>query len=159
VRRAVPADAPALAALRAVMFDGMDGPAPDGAWQAAAGAWFARQLAPGAPFAAFVVEEPGAGVVSCACGVLDSRPPGPRGLGEVRGHVFNVATAPGHRRRGHARRCLEALLGWFAGETAAEVVELTASDDGLALYEALGFRARAHPTLRLGLRSDTARFL
>lgn len=157
MRRADGRDAPALVGLRAVMFEAMGTAVggPDAPWRAAAGAWFSDQLERPATFAAFVVDEPALGVVSAAAGICDARAPGPRGLAGVRGHVFSVATDPRCRRRGHARACLSALLDWFSRDTPAEVVELVATDEGAGLYTSLGFRARAHPTMRVDLRAPT----
>jgi len=161
VRRADVDDAPALVRLRAVMFDAMGIPAggTDAAWRTAAEAWFRAQLEQPACFAAFVVDDPLLGVVSAACGICDARAPGPRGLSVVRGHVFNIATDSRRRRRGHARACLIALVAWFRLDTAAETVELSATSDGVHLYTSLGFRERAHPTMRLGLGAPTETFL
>jgi len=161
VRRADVYDAPALVRLRAVMFDAMAIPAggTDAAWRTAAEAWFRAQLEQPACFAAFVVDDPLLGVVSAACGICDARAPGPRGLSVVRGHVFNIVTDSRHRRRGHARACLIALVAWFRLDTSAETVELSATSDGVQLYTSLGFRERAHPTMRLGLGAPTETFL
>jgi len=161
VRRAHVDDAPDLVRLRAVMFDAMGLPAGGTAagWRTAAEAWFRAQLEAPACFAAFVVDDPLLGVVSVACGICDARAPGPRGLSGVRGHVFRIATDSPCRRRGHARACLTALLAWFRLDTGAETVELSATSDGVELYTSLGFRERAHPTMRLGLRTSTETFL
>jgi GNAT superfamily N-acetyltransferase len=151
-RRAGPADVAALAHLRGVVLEATSGPSAPGApWRAAAAAWFADQLGRPEAFAAFVVEEPGAGVVAVALGTCHSRPPGPGALAGVGGRVFNVATDQGWRRRGHARACLVALLGWFEQETPASVVELGATPEAAGLYRSLGFTDVAHPTLRLRL--------
>jgi ribosomal protein S18 acetylase RimI-like enzyme len=91
-------------------------------------------------------------VVSCAAGVCDQHVPGPGNPGGVRGNVFNMSTDPGHRHRGYARACLEALLDWFRDETAAGVIDLNATDDGIALYRSLGFTESRYPYLRLQLR-------
>ncbi|SDQ05269.1 N-acetyltransferase [Quadrisphaera sp. DSM 44207] len=157
VRRARADDAAALVRLRAVMFEDMGVPVgtTDAPWRGAAEAWFRGNLQRPDHFAAFVVEDPVTGAVSAACGICDARAPGPRGLSGVRGHVFSVATEPEHRRRGHARACLTALLSWFHDDTAAEAVELAATPDGAQLYTALGFREHGHPTMRLGLHTTT----
>jgi ribosomal protein S18 acetylase RimI-like enzyme len=150
-------DAPALARLRAVMFEGT-GISPghdDAAWRLAAEVWFRRHLAQPERSAAFVVDDLDLGPVSVACGICDDRPPGPATLTAVRGYVFSVATDPRHRRRGHARVCLNALLSWFRRDTNAEIIELKASPDGAALYEALGFGEVTDPTLRLTLSTGT----
>lgn len=152
-RRAAVDDAPALAHLRAVLFDGPSRPAaPAGStWQAGAEAWFRHHLAQTGRSAAFVVDDPVLGPVSGACGTCDDRPPGPGVLSTVRGHVFSVATEPQYRRRGYAMACVSALLTWFRWDTPVEVVELKASAQGRALYVALGFRDVPDPTVRLVL--------
>lgn len=100
-------------------------------------------------FAAFVIDDQELGVVACSAGLCDHHAPGPGNLSGVRGHVFNMSTAPGHRGRGYARACLEALLAWFRDETQASLINLNASRDGIALYQSLGFGPPGHPQLRL----------
>ncbi|MDP9397192.1 MAG: hypothetical protein M3P96_04925 [Actinomycetota bacterium] len=70
--------------LRALMFEGMGTPVggPDAAWCAAADAWFRDRLERTATFAAFVVEEPGLGVVSAAAGICDAEHQGRAGSAE-----------------------------------------------------------------------------
>jgi len=58
---------------------------------------------------------------------------------------------PQWRRRGYARACLDALLGWFRDETEARVINLNASGDGIALYKSLGFTEPRYPALQLRL--------
>ena len=64
-------------------------------------------------------------------------------------HVLNVAVAPGHRRRGLARRLLGVALRRAARAGARRaLLELRVGNSGaLALYESLGFR-------RLSLRRE-----
>jgi ribosomal protein S18 acetylase RimI-like enzyme len=152
VRRAAPADAQVLTRLREVMLADMgtlDGGDP--AWRAAAETWFARRLGVKDDFAAFVIEDPGLGVVSCAAGVCDQHAPGPGNPAGVQGHVFNVSTDPRCRRRGYARACLDALLAWFRDETEARVISLNATGDGIAMYQSAGFAESRFPALRLRL--------
>jgi ribosomal protein S18 acetylase RimI-like enzyme len=160
-RRAGVDDAPALVRLRAVMFDAIDVPVGDenADWRLAGEAWFREQLDRPTIFAAFVVDDASSRVVSAGCGICDAWAPGPRGLSGVRGHVFSIATDPRHRRRGYATICLTALLTWFRDDTPADAVELSATSDGVGLYESLGFREREHPTMRLGLSASTETFL
>ena len=155
IRRATAADADGLMRLRAVMFQGMGippGPA-DAPWRSSAAAWF-RESAGSPGFAAFVADDPADGVVSVATGAVESWTPGPRTPSGIVGRVFNVATLPPHRRRGHARRCLAALLAWFDDETQAHRLELHASGDGIELYRALGFEVYEHPTMRRARPQD-----
>ena len=143
VRRAAAADAADLVRLRAQMLTDMGRAAGDDTdpWRARAEGWFADRLVRGREFASFVIDDPHDGVVACSAGICDFHAPGPGNLSGVRGHVFNMSTLPAHRRRGYARACLEALLEWFRDETAARVITLNATPDGIALYQAVGFTA------------------
>jgi GNAT superfamily N-acetyltransferase len=155
LRRATPADAGALAALRAVMFAAMGsdvGPE-DAAWRTASARWYAGRLADRAAFAAYVVEDPADGVVASAVGAVEFRAPGPGNPTGVRGHVSTVCTLEPHRRRGHARACLEALLDWFLTGTAARTIDLNATAHGLSLYRDLGFVPPRFEALQLRIRS------
>ena len=133
LRRAVPADVPALAALERACFTHP--------WTAAQ---IADEMAAGVPG-----RRPGAGGAPrgavrrglCAYGafrlVLDEM------------HVMNVAVAPPERRRGLARWLLRFALGRAARRGACRaLLEVRAGNARrLALYESLGFR-------RLGVRRD-----
>jgi GNAT superfamily N-acetyltransferase len=152
-RRAVAADAAALTRLREVMLSdmGMLAAGTDPAWRGEAEAWFARRLDDKGGFAAFVIEHPDFGVVSCAAGVCDQHAPGPGNPGGVQGLVFNMSTDSRFRHRGYARACLDALLAWFREETDAQVINLNATSDGIALYTSLGFVEPRYPALQLRL--------
>jgi GNAT superfamily N-acetyltransferase len=151
VRRAAAADAAALTRLREVMLSDMRmlAAGADPSWRDKAEAWFARRLDDKDDFAAFVVEHPDLGVVSCAAGVCDRHAPGPGNPGGVQGLIFNMSTDPRCRRRGYARACLDALLAWFRDETEARVINLNATGDGIALYRSLGFTEPRNPALQL----------
>jgi GNAT superfamily N-acetyltransferase len=153
VRRAAAADAAALTRLREAMLSdmGMLAAGADPGWRDKAQAWFARRLDDKEDFAAFVIEHPGLGVVSCAAGTCDQHAPGPGNPGGVQGLVFNMSTDPAFRRRGYARACLDALLAWFREETEARVINLNATSDGTALYRSLGFAEPRYPALQLRL--------
>lgn len=153
VRRAVASDAGALTRLRELMLSemGMLSPGSDSRWRARADEWFAERLEAKDEFAAFVAEDPAAGVISCAAGICDRHAPGPGNPGGVQGLVFNMSTDTGFRRRGYARACLEPLLAWFRDETQARVINLNATGDGIALYESLGFSPPRYPALQLRL--------
>nr|WP_277628075.1 GNAT family N-acetyltransferase [Arsenicicoccus dermatophilus] len=79
-----------------------------------------------------------------------SRVPGPSTPTGVDVLLSSVATAPGRRRQGHARACVEAVLAW-ARERGADRVELFATAEAVGLYEELGFRRADHPALRAAL--------
>lgn len=153
VRRAVAADAESLTALRAEMFVAMGhdvGPR-DAPWRAAATAWFAERLDDDPRVAVFVAAHRAAGVVACALGTSTPHVPGPRNPSGSRGHVSNICTLPAYRRQGLARACVEELLDWFRSSTDVGAVHLSATADGMALYESFGFTRPEHPYLSLRL--------
>src|SRR5262249_855061 len=102
-------------------------------------------------FAAFVVDHPNLGVVSCAAGVCDRHAPGPGNPGGVQGLVFNMSTDPQYRRRGYAPACLDPLLAWFREETEARVITMNAAGEGITLSGSFGFTGPRSPALQLGL--------
>lgn len=149
LRRATIQDVPAVIDLRAAFFATMGHQSdPDAPWGAPAARWFAEHLGIDAcAYLAYDGDQP----VATAVGYLQIAPPSPSNPAGVRGYLSDVITLPGHRRRGHARRCVDALITWFRDETPAELVDLTASTDGVALYESLGWARRDQPLLRLRL--------
>lgn len=58
-------------------------------------------------------------------------------------YLLNVYTDPAHRRRGLARRLMDEMLAWCRERGLARVM-LHASDEGLALYESLGFEPKTN---------------
>ena len=156
LRRAGVRDVDALVSLRAQMHEAMgDDPNVPG-WAAACRAALVRRLVEPDRFAAFVVEVDGA-IVAGGVGWLEEHLPSPHQLDGRRGHLASMSTDPGHRRRGHGRAVLVALLTWFEGLGVGRV-DLRATPDGLALYESAGFRrlggatmARTAPHVRPGL--------
>ncbi|MFC4584753.1 GNAT family N-acetyltransferase [Sphaerisporangium corydalis] len=157
VRRAVVGDAAALVRLRGLMLEamGMTVGGEDAGWRAVAEAWFAERLRDKANFVAYVVEDAELGVVSSAVGACERRAPGPVNPAGVHGHVSNISTDPRRRRRGHARACLDAVLGWFREETEVRVIDLNATGDGIELYRSVGFDAPRFPALQLRIREMT----
>lgn len=135
LRRATVADAAELTRLRGLMHEAM-GDQLTGEWQRACTGAFARRLAtPG--FCAYVVEA-GDRPVSCGVGWLEEHLPSPYQLDARRGHIASMSTEPDARRQGHGRAVFEALMGWFAEQNVRRV-DLRATPDGQALYEAFGF--------------------
>lgn len=124
---------------------------PDAPWRDEASKWFAEHLDVDA--CAYIVYSAGT-AVAAALGHVYTAPPSPASCATVTGHLSNVVTLESHRRQGHARACVEALIGWFRDETSAAKVDLAASKDGLALYESLGWVLRQQPTLRLPINRD-----
>jgi ribosomal protein S18 acetylase RimI-like enzyme len=145
LRRCTAEDAAELTRLRALMHTAMGSdPAAEG-WAAACEAAFARRLAQPDRFAAFVVEVDGH-AVSSGAGWLEEHLPQPGTLDGRRGHLASMSTEPAHRRRGHGRTVLAALMGWFL-ELGVPRVDLRATSDGRALYESFGFRELGGATM------------
>ncbi|UJP40105.1 GNAT family N-acetyltransferase [Cellulomonas palmilytica] len=143
VRRAGEGDAAALTRLRRLMLQAMGVPrADEDDWQATCTRWFAERLAAGT-VVAFVVDgdrgDGTTGPVACAVGDFQEHAPEPWNPSGRRGHVFNVSTEPAYRRRGYARATVMALMTWFHDETEVTRVGLSATPDGRAMYEHLGF--------------------
>ena len=78
-------------------------------------------------------------IISCAFLVVVQKPMSPAFINGKTGLVLNVYTRPAHRRRGHARRLMQALLA-DATALGLSVVELQATDDGYPLYLSVGFK-------------------
>lgn len=155
-RRAGPDDAEALTRLRAIMLDAMARdagsgvpPAGDAEWCAATVTWFRERLADHDHFVAYVVDDPLLGTVASAVASVGTGAPVPGALGRPTGELFSVATEPRARRRGHARSCVTAVLGWLDARDVAWT-DLFATDDGIALYRSLGFTVRSLPPMRRG---------
>src|SRR4051794_23676366 len=157
LRRAGVSDLTALLRLRQVMLADVKGETEARmAWSEATADWFRSALSAPDSCAAFVVDEPGRGVVSVAVGRAVPWMPSPRNPAGLRGHVFNVATDADRRRRGYARRCMEAVLAWFRNDTLVTRVELHASAGGLPLYRSLGFVLPSDPALQLSIERETS---
>lgn len=156
VRRAHAADAAEVIRLRQVMIDSVFTADASTDWHAESIATVRKKLAEqDGNFAAFVVghpdrpDRPGA-LAALAVGTVEyriGRSGNPHG---AVGYVFSVATDPDQRRRGHARACVEALLGWFR-ERGVVSVDLNASAEAEPLYASLGFVRKPDPSMRLNL--------
>lgn len=105
VRRAVPDDAEELTRLRALMFRDMGRPADllDEAWSRRNVEHFHARLADTESFAAFVVDQPDAGLAAVAVGWLDQHLIGPTNPSGQVGYVANICTDSAFRRRGYSR--------------------------------------------------------
>ncbi|GAA0511854.1 N-acetyltransferase [Paractinoplanes deccanensis] len=154
-RRATPEDAAELVRLRAVMLQAFPPAVPwDDDWREPARQLLVKQLAEDDPYlVAFVVDRPEGGLAACAVGTIEQRLGGPGDPSGRVGYVFSVVTDPDHRRRGHSRACVTALLDWFRGR-GIQRVDLRASSDGEHLYESLGFRRTPDPAMRLRFARD-----
>src|SRR4051812_42823286 len=112
------------------------------------------RLSTGDVLVAMVVDAPdGQGLASCGVGVVDLRLPAPGRLSTRIGHVSSMCTDPQWRRRGYAAAVLDAIVAWLR-EQGCGRVELAASDDGLPLYQQMGFVEAPNPSLRRRLDQD-----
>jgi GNAT superfamily N-acetyltransferase len=66
-------------------------------------------------------------------------PGSPRDPRPRRAYIFNLYTEPEYRRRGLARRIIQAMIDWCHVE-GFKSVALHYSDDGRRLYESMGFQ-------------------
>jgi GNAT superfamily N-acetyltransferase len=143
LRRATPADAESLTRLRGFMHLAIGDDLTE--------EWFAtcvvafRQRLTTSEFVAYLVEVDGV-AVSAGAGWLEEFLPSPYALDHRRGHIASMATDPDHRRHGYARLVFAALMEWFV-ERDIPRVGLRATDEGLPLYEAFGFRTLGGATM------------
>lgn len=124
--------------LAAAMFATVEIVRPPEPWEHEAERSFVERL--GHDLAVFVVDhpdEPGR-LVASAAGTISRRLPSPFNPNGLAGYVQWVCTDPEHRRQGHGRAVMTALLDWFTTEQ-VRAVELHATPAGLCLYRSLGF--------------------
>lgn len=141
IRRAVVEDAAAMARHRARMFRDMGACTEEEAEAlgAVSTAWFAGILGDGS-YAGWVTVEEGRVVGGAGVHLREMGPvPGMLRVGRW-GHIANVYVEPAHRGRGLARGMMRAILAWAEVE-GIDRMTLAASDDGVALYRSLGFKA------------------
>lgn len=140
IRLASAADAGEIARQRARMFQdmGLNSPEETELLREASVPWLAERMEAG-DYVGWLVERQGGVVGGGGILLRESGPvPGCLRVGRA-GHIVNVYVEPGHRRRGLARRVMETILEWCLRE-GIDHVTLSASDEGRALYESLGFR-------------------
>ncbi|MFJ4767708.1 GNAT family N-acetyltransferase [Streptomyces uncialis] len=155
IRQAVQDDIAELVRLRALLFEKRGGdffnpPSEHDDWPAALAAVLKEQIADDTVRILVVDGTHGThgthGIVVCGIGVIGQRLPGPHLSNGRIGHVAGVVTDPAHRRRGHGRAVMRALLDWFR-EREVSRVDLYASDQGAPLYRELGFTDHPDPAL------------
>ena len=139
IRQATIDDIPDLVRLRRMMFEtmGFDDPAKLDASDAAAADYFAQAISSG-QFQGWLAVTPAGEIVSSSGLVIDQHPPGPGNLSGKTGYIMNVVTHPAYRRRGLARRLVQAALTSL-NERGIQRAELHATDMGRPLYEEFGF--------------------
>ncbi|GAA3199844.1 hypothetical protein GCM10010468_12220 [Actinocorallia longicatena] len=143
-RVAVPGDVPELVRLRRVLLTAMNGGPITSGWESAYAAVLERRIGTEG-FVAFVLD--GAqGLAAAGIGTITEGLPSPSNPAGINGTLLGMATDPRERRRGHARRIVEALMVWFRAEGAARI-DLNATTEGEGLYRSFGFTPPPFPAL------------
>jgi GNAT superfamily N-acetyltransferase len=134
-------DAGAIAAHRRAMFYEM-GSRDDAALDAMTAAFlpWLRPKMTGQEYLAWVAVGPDGSIVAGLGLWLMDWPPHMIGPGARRGNILNVYTDHQYRRQGIARRLMDIALDWCRANGIRAVI-LHASDDGLKLYQQLGFQS------------------
>jgi ribosomal protein S18 acetylase RimI-like enzyme len=153
-RRAVPGDAAELVRLRALMFDAMGIDTAGDAWRTSAEFHLQKVLAEGDVVAA-VVDAPGARLAAGGVIEFQERIPSPGNPSGRGAYVSNMSTDIPWRRRGLARAVLAELLA-EAARRGVERIELHATEDGMGLYQSVGFVPRTGGGAEMRLGSRTA---
>ena len=146
VRPATLEDTEVLVHHREAMFTEMGTPPPE---VAIAGRMFRTWLAdamPNGTYHAWVVETDAGEVVAGGGTTVLPWPPGPQHPGGHIAFVYNVYTDAAHRRRGLARRVMDAIHAWCRG-AGIQSIALNASLDGRPLYESMGYQLSESPTM------------
>jgi GNAT superfamily N-acetyltransferase len=141
IRLATIDDAEAIAAHRRAMFLEM-GHRDDQALDSMTAAFlpWLRPKMTGREYLAWVAVAPDGSIVAGLGLWLMDWPPHMIGSGARRGNILNVYTERQFRRQGIARRLMTAALDWCRANDIRTVI-LHASDDGLKLYQELGFQS------------------
>jgi GNAT superfamily N-acetyltransferase len=99
--------------------------------------WLKERLKNGRYLAWFITTDGG---VAAGAGLwLLDWPAGILGTEPFRGYILNVYTEPAFRKRGYARRLVEAIMAHCTAE-GIRVIGLHSSMEGRSVYEALGFK-------------------
>ncbi|GIH98990.1 GNAT family N-acetyltransferase [Planobispora takensis] len=148
VRGATPDDIPELVRLRQILADrmAMDGSLPvESLWEEAYADSLKERLG-SADTAVYVVDAPQGGLAACGIGLIFDRFPGPSLPDGRYGYIQGMTTDPGHRRRGHSRAIMGALMEWYRA-SGIRKVDLHATSDGEPLYRQFGFVEDGYPSL------------
>lgn len=148
VRDATAGDIPELVRLREILADRMarDGHLPiEEEWQRAYAESLQERLG-SSDTAVYVVDSPDRGLAACGIGLIFDRFPGPSLPDGRYGYVQGMTTDPRHRRRGHGRMIMGALLEWYR-DSGVRRVDLHATSDAEPLYRQFGFVDDGYPSL------------
>jgi GNAT superfamily N-acetyltransferase len=138
-RLATPADVDQLVELRRAFLREVDGDDSDSDGLGGALRDYFLAAIPAGEYAGFVAVD--AGEIVAVSGMVYHRyPPSGNNFAGLRGHILNIYTVPGWRKRGIASR-LVGLLVDYAREHECQRVTLHAVPMARAIYERLGFVA------------------
>lgn len=149
IRQATIADIPHLVSHREQMFRDMGIAADFDGMRTAFDRWLHHAI-PAQTYRGWLAVA-GNGDVAAGSGLIVMPwPPGPMTMEPRCGFVFNVFTAPAHRKHGLARKMMDAIHEWCRAEGIERVV-LNASTFGRPLYQSLGYVDSGEPMMRLRL--------
>jgi GNAT superfamily N-acetyltransferase len=108
--------------------------------------WLGSMI-PAGEYHAWVCETATGDIVAGGGASILKWPPGPLSVrGDRLAFVYNVYTEPGHRKRGLARRVMEAIHGW-CDQQGIGALALNAAPDARHLYDSLGYVEAPSPML------------
>jgi GNAT superfamily N-acetyltransferase len=152
VRSARADDAVELVRLRRTMFDSMGILSDQRSWETTAAAILIQEIQ-SERLVAKVIDGP-TGLAASGVVQFETRLPSPNNSSTTKAVISSMSTDPAHRRRGHARVILRALLDECNSRGAA-IIELRATSDGRPLYEEFGFEIHnGNPLMTLQPRYD-----
>ena len=139
IRTSTSADVKLILAQRRAMFEdvGFDNKRQLSTMLRAYARWLKPKLRSGEYRGWFAVTPDGEAVAGAGLWIMEW-PPVPSDHSSRRGYIANVYTHPSHRRRGLARRLMKDALA-CCRKHGIKTVVLHASDQGMPLYETLGF--------------------
>lgn len=149
IRPATLADIPHIVEHRGQMFRDMGIPAEFEEMAIATDLWL-RHALPSKTYRGWVAESADGAVAAGGGLIVIPWPPGPMSMDPRCGFVFNVYTAPEHRKQGLGRRLMDAMHEWCRDEGIERVV-LNASTFGKPMYAAMGYVVTAEPMMRMRL--------
>ncbi|HUQ89074.1 MAG TPA: GNAT family N-acetyltransferase [Vicinamibacterales bacterium] len=149
IRPATIADIPHIIEHRERMFHEMGIPAKFDEMRTQMDRWL-REAIPSKTYLGWIAVSSFGDVAAGGGLIVIPWPPGPLSMDPRCGFVFNVYTAAPHRKRGLARRLMEAMHDYCRAERIERVV-LNASKFGKPLYDAMGYVPTEEPMMRLKL--------
>jgi len=149
IRAATIADIPHIVEHRGAMFREMGIPAEFEKMGVATELWL-RHAIPSKIYRGWTAVTDNGDVAAGGGLIVIPWPPGPMSLDPRCGFVFNVYTAPAHRKQGLARRLMDAMHEHCRAEGIERVV-LNASTFGKPLYDSMGYVVADEPMMRLRL--------